>query len=445
MSPEVHSHKYTVLSLFSGCGGLDIPFSTEKYDILNAYDNDPAAIQCLSYNLKCPAKVLDVLSPEFETEINNIGSSDIVLGGFPCQGFSKSGPKKQSDPRNQLYKAMQFAISILNPQIFIAENVDGLVQNFDGSFVEEIVKDFSSLGYNVQYRVLNAVNFGVPQFRRRIIFVGIKSSSNRQFIWPKQTHRGSSRNGEFKTEWDTIDNDLFSDQELVKSVSIKDAIEDLLESNDVAFDSTFLEVDKKDQIIISRINEGQKLCNVRFADSSVYTWDIPEVFGEVSNLEKEILEVIGKNRRKKIYGNIPNGNPLSVEIIETLLGKNIDIKIINTLLQKGYLKEVDSKYDLKGAMFCSGLYKRPFWNEPSPTVLTVFDNPRYFVHPVKNRPFTIRECARLQSFPDSFKFLDSGIKIKDAYRLIGNAVPPLLASALENSVYNYLIGANTCN
>jgi len=181
------SHQYTVLSLFSGCGGLDIPFSSANYEILNAFDNDPAAIQCLSYNLKCPAKILDVLSPEFEVEINRIKSSEIVLGGFPCQGFSKSGPKKQNDPRNQLYKAMQFSISILKPKIFIAENVDGLVQNFDGSFVEEIVKDFSSLGYNVQYRVLNAVNFGVPQYRRRIIFIGIKSDSKRQFNWPKQT------------------------------------------------------------------------------------------------------------------------------------------------------------------------------------------------------------------------------------------------------------------
>ena len=440
MIDSVSTKKYSVTSLFSGCGGLDIPFSNDRYDILNAFDNDPAAIQCLSYNLKCPAKVLDVLSPEFEIELKKLNSSDIVLGGFPCQGFSKSGPKKQNDPRNQLYKSMQIAIEFLNPKVFIAENVDGLVQNFDGSFVDQIIKDFSSIGYNVEYRVLNAVNFGVAQFRRRIIFVGIKDKSDIQFQWPHLTHKGSSRNGEFKTKWEPIENDLFSGAELIKSVTIKDTIEDLLDNDDLHLDSTFIPVDRNDTIIISKIKEGQKLCNVRFSESSVYTWNIPEVFGDVSDLEIEILQVIGKNRRKKIYGNIPNGNPLSIEIIQKLLGKSVSIDIVKSLLKKGYLKEIDSKYDLKGAMFCSGLYKRPFWDEPSPTVLTVFDNPRYFVHPKKNRPFTIRECARLQSFPDSFKFLDSGIKIRDAYRLIGNAVPPLLASAIEQSVYKYLLG-----
>ena len=89
-------------------------------------------------------------------------------------------------------------------------------------------------------------------------------------------------------------------------------------------------------------------------------------------------------------------------------------------------------------MFCSGLFKRPKWNSPSPTVITVFDNPRYFVHPKENRPFTIRECARLQSFPDSFHFLESGISKKDAYRLIGNAVPPLLGKRIAQEVFNLL-------
>ncbi len=105
------------------------------------------------------------------------------------------------------------------------------------------------------------------------------------------------------------------------------------------------------------------------------------------------------------------------------------------MLVKGYLKEIDGKHDLKGAMFCSGLFKRPCWDEPSPTVLTNFYNPRYFLHPLKNRPFTLRECARLQSFPDDFRFLDDtgAVDLVSGYRLVGNAVPPLVSRAFADA------------
>lgn len=92
-------------------------------------------------------------------------------------------------------------------------------------------------------------------------------------------------------------------------------------------------------------------------------------------------------------------------------------------------------------MFCSGLFKRPTWDEPSPTVLTNFYNPRYFLHPQENRPFSLRECARLQTFPDSFAITGpgSGTGLIDGYRLIGNAVPPLMSQHLASSVLEYLL------
>jgi DNA (cytosine-5)-methyltransferase 1 len=100
------------------------------------------------------------------------------------------------------------------------------------------------------------------------------------------------------------------------------------------------------------------------------------------------------------------------------------------------LKEVDGKYDLKGAMFCSGLFKRPQWHAPAPTILTNFYNPRYFLHPLEDRPFTLRECARLQSFPDDFLFLDETgvVDLISGYRLVGNAVPPLVSRAIADAV-----------
>lgn len=84
----------SVVSLFSGCGGLDYGFHNDSFDLKMAYDNDKPAIDCLSHNLDAPAKVMDVTSPDFMEELKTLRDIDVVLGGFPCQGFSKAGPKK---------------------------------------------------------------------------------------------------------------------------------------------------------------------------------------------------------------------------------------------------------------------------------------------------------------------------------------------------------------
>jgi DNA (cytosine-5)-methyltransferase 1 len=168
------------------------------------------------------------------------------------------------------------------------------------------------------------------------------------------------------------------------------------------------------------------------------------VFGKTTARERNVLATISKHRRHKRYGSIPNGNPLPVAEIEALSGLTATRPEIDTLLEKGYLKEIDGKYDLKGAMFCSGLFKRPRWDEPSPTVLTNFYNPRYFLHPEHNRPFTLRECARLQSFPDDFRFLDDdgAVDLISGYRLVGNAVPPLVSRAFADAVLASLPATN---
>lgn len=430
----------SVVSLFSGCGGLDLGFHDDYFDLKMAYDNDQAAIKCLKYNLKAPAEVLDVTSEAFMRKLVELGNADVVLGGFPCQGFSKAGPKNNDDPRNQLYRSMLKAVEVLGPNIFIGENVDGLAQNFNGSYVDKIISDFSEIGYDVEYRILNAVNYGVPQYRRRIIFVGTKQSSEQNFSWPTPTHFGITRNGEFKTQWDINQNSVLDGVNgLLPGVTIQSAIGDLLDENkDFPDQTTVSKLKNTDIQIVKSIKPGQKLCNVRFSETSVYTWQIPSVFGETTEKERKILETIGKNRRKKIYGDIPNGNPLPLTVIEELSGLDISEKELTSLVERKYLRTWDGKYDLTGAMFCSGLYKRPAWDEPSPTVLTVFHSPRFLAHPIKDRPFTVRECARLQSFPDDFKFLESGISIEDSYRLIGNAVPPLLSYCLGRSVKKYL-------
>lgn len=421
-----------VLSLFSGCGGLDIAFEEQGFELVCAIDHDKAAVDTYNLNLNPVARQADVTNVDFIDTLRHFGSVDVVVGGFPCQGFSKAGPKKVDDPRNSLYKAMVHAVDVLRPRIFVGENVDGLNQNFSGTVLSQIKNDFNKLGYKIYDKTFNAVGFGVPQHRRRTFIIGCSEDIN--WEWMKYGHLFQTRNGERRIEDPLID---FSDRKPV--VTISQSIHDLVSLNANFHDHEISKVKERDKLIATKIGSGQKLCNVRFASTSVYTWQIPEVFGDVSGKDRLILETIAQHRRKKVYGSIPNGNPLPAEEIERLAGKNFDDDDFARLVEKNYLKRIDDRYDLKGAMFCSGLYKRPNWDEPSPTVLTNFDNPRYFLHPHEDRPFSVRECARLQSFPDSFRFTGS---VRDKYRQIGNAVPPRMARELAKAVGSALFGSN---
>lgn len=427
----------SVVSLFVGCGGLDLGFKQEGFDLVYSCDNDPAAIDAYKRNVDERAYIRDVTSEDFHNDIKDIGNCDVVLGGFPCQGFSKAGPKRETDTRNLLYLEMKSAIDVLRPRVFIAENVDGLSQNFKGKFFEQIISDFEEIGYTVEARVLNAVNYGVAQYRRRIFFVGIRDDEqNADFEWPVETHRSNDRNGESTSS--KIANIMDGINVTPKSgaLTIKDAIGDIRKLSSNISDHRVTKKWKADATkIMSHIGEGQKLCNVRFSDTSIYTWNIPEVFGEVDEVDIQILETIGKNRRHKKYGNIPNGNPLTEETIKELGGFGGIKRRLTHLVKADYLKEKNGGYDLKGAMFCSGLFKRPRWDEPSPTVLTNFHNPRYFIHPSRNTPFSLRECARLQGFPDNFIFTqtDSIKELEAGYRLVGNAVAPPLSKKMAEA------------
>ncbi len=428
-----------VVSLFCGCGGLDLGFSEAGFDLVYACDSDPAAVACYARNVDDRVFCRDATSAAFHDDIRQVGTCDVVLGGFPCQGFSKAGRKQQDDARNTLYVEMRRAVAVLTPAVFIAENVDGLSQNFGGAYLRHIVSDFATLGYKVEYGILDAIAFGVPQHRRRVFLVGTRHDAGARFSWPIPTYQAPARNGEFRIGASRSGPTLFDlhPKELPPPRTIRDAIGDLLECGPEVPDHQIAACwPEKYEAIFRRIGQGQKLCNVRHAATSVYTWQVPEVFGATTSRERQVLETISRHRRHKRYGRIPNGNPLPVGEIERLSGLAGIGAEIASLLGKGYLKEIDGKYDLKGAMFCSGIFKRPRWDEPSPTVLTNFYNPRYFLHPLKDRPFTLRECARLQSFPDDFLFLDGAgaVDLISGYRLVGNAVPPLVSRAFADAV-----------
>jgi len=446
---------FRAVSLFCGCGGMDLGFAGAGFAVVRAVDLDPAAAAVHAANFGAPAVRGDVTGTDFAAWRRELGPVDVVLGGFPCQGFSKAGPKRADDPRNGLYRAMLGAVRELRPACFVAENVEGLAQNFGGRYLEEISGDFGRLGYQVAVALIDAIGYGVPQHRRRIFFVGT-AAGMAPAGWPRPGCAVRVRNGETgrpRSMPSALHGLLGPDASsapggaapggaaadrgpwLAEPVPVSAAIGDLRSLDARVPDHQVITGwPARYEPIIKAIGPGQKLCNVRHGPESVRTWDIPQAFGPVTAAERDILEAIARNRRHRKYGTIPNGNPLPVPVIQELTGQRDLGLVLDGLCQRGFAKALTGGYDLRGGLFCSGQFRRPAWDAPAPTVLTGFGSPRYFLHPLEDRPFSLREAARLQGFPDTFVLRPPGVSLPDAFRLVGNAVPPPLARALAGQV-----------
>lgn len=178
--------EYNVLDLFCGCGGLSKGFENAGFNVILGVDNDGAALNTFQKNHN-NSKVLngDLSAPEtFEIIENLIGNKtvDVIVGGPPCQGFSLSGPRNFEDGRNKLYLAMINTVERFYPKAFVVENVPGMGTLYKGEVKAEIIKRFEAMGYKVNTEVMCAADYGVPQMRKRLIFVGIKEDI---FIFPK--------------------------------------------------------------------------------------------------------------------------------------------------------------------------------------------------------------------------------------------------------------------
>ena len=162
--------EFTAISLFAGAGGLDMGFERAGFRTIwaNAFEADA----CKTHENWSKAKV--VCGDIAKVKASDIPDADIILGGFPCQGFSLSGPRKIDDSRNVLYKHYVRIVKAKKPLMFVGENVKGLLTMGNGTIIDAIIHDFSNCGYNVFYKLLNAKYYEVPEDRERVIIVGFR-------------------------------------------------------------------------------------------------------------------------------------------------------------------------------------------------------------------------------------------------------------------------------
>lgn len=198
------ANKLKVVSLFAGCGGVDLGFlggfnhcgteyAEQPFEVIWANDFNKDACGTYTENIGGHIRqgdIWDILAnPE---SFGMPDSCDVVTGGFPCQPFSTAGLRKgTSDPRGTLYLAMREVIQRLQPKVFVAENVKGILSIDGGNTINQIVADFASLGYDVQYKLLHSADYGIAQNRERVLIVGVKQGLGLSFQYPATTTAGT--------------------------------------------------------------------------------------------------------------------------------------------------------------------------------------------------------------------------------------------------------------
>lgn len=183
---------YKYIDLFAGAGGMSLGFDNAEFENVLAVEYDKCFAETYSFNFpKHNLKVADIKTISNDEIKKLIGNKkiDVIIGGPPCQGFSiagKIGRNFIDDERNQLFKEFVRFVEAVKPRIFVMENVAALKTHNKGKTIEEIIKEFEKIGYTVKCNVLNAVDYGVPQQRRRIFVIGTLSKENK-FNFPKKT------------------------------------------------------------------------------------------------------------------------------------------------------------------------------------------------------------------------------------------------------------------
>lgn len=378
----------TFASLFSGCGGFDLGYASRGFRSLGAFDLDPDAVENFAANVDGPVRQVD-LTQGIPDE-KSLFQVDALIAGPPCQGFSTAGKRLVNDKRNHLLTLTgTLALRVL-PKVLVVENVSGALSGEHARYLNSLDTTMRLAGYRTHTMRCQAADLGMAQLRRRVLFFAWRTGREILFTTP------NAPQGALRSALAGVDKQAnHNPRSLTKHT--------------------------RDWQIARRIKPGQKLSNVRGGNNAVATWDIPEVYGSVTEHERTVLELLRRLRRQERQRDHGDADPVSLARLDAALGGQFH-QLVESLVVKGYLRRVVGGIDLVGTF--NGKYRRLAWDKPSSTVDTRFGAPRYFLHPSQQRGFTVREAARLQGFPDTYLFCGSE---QAQYRVIGNAVPPPLA------------------
>lgn len=359
-----------VISMFSGAGGLDLGFLFAGHNIVWGNDFDKYALDTYEKNLGSINKhilalgdITKILGDNLENINKQIPDGDILIGGFPCQGFSIANiDRSMEDGRNYLYLEILKVIKAKNPKFFLLENVKGLENMDKGKILKLIINDLENVGngYEVDYNVINACDYGVPQNRERVIILGVRKDLKDKYHLPLIKKANKNHLKDFKNliipRTHAIESKI---KPIQNSVNISNQAFELLKENKI----------KEIEDLIFNSNIKYSYLTVRDTIS-----DLPKNYTPNS---EEILNHDGTKCKVTINGRLGN--------------------------------------------------RATKWDNVSPTIMgrgSGTGGPLIIPHPDLHRRMSVREVARLQSFPDLFEFLGSN---SAKYRQIGNAVPPLMA------------------
>ena len=401
-----NNKKFRVISLFSGAGGMDLGFINAGFDIVWANDFFKEAVESYKKNISEDIVFGDITKIKSSEMPDDI---DLVIGGFPCQGFSVANTKRSmKDERNFLYKEMLRVIKDKNPKFFVAENVKGILSMEKGKVIEMIKKDFESLGYKVDARLLNAAEYGVPQARERVVIIGNRLGLENPYPTP--------------THW--VDSKKYTSKKgLKKPITLKDTIGFL---SDIRLSDYPIKLEDGTMIYnhMAATNVYDKFWGRKYKVNQADICDYLKLWRDKSGYTtKKVDDHFGYKytaghwfRKDNHSGSIPK--PSDWWELKKILGFDSKYdKKVTTMVEK----EIKFEQSLRITN----------WDRPSDTITATSPE----IHVNKERRLSARECAMLQTFPMDYQFVGS---LNVVYRQIGNAVPVKLAEQIAKGIYDKL-------
>lgn len=398
--------KFRVISLFSGAGGMDLGFINAGFDIVWANDFFKEAVESYKKNVDDRIIYGDITKIDSSEMPDNI---DLVIGGFPCQGFSVANTKRSmKDERNFLYKEMLRVIDDKKPKFFVAENVKGILSMKKGKIFDMIKKDFKKLGYNVDARLLNAAEYGIPQARERVVIIGNRIGVENPY--PKPTHWVDSKKYESKKG---LEDPLTVEQTIGFLSNVRLSDKPITLKNGMIIYNHMAATNVYDKFWGRKYKVKQEdICDYlkMWRDKAGYTTKkVDDHFG--------YKYTAGHWFRKDNHsGSIPK--PSDWWELKKILGfDNKYDKKVTTMVEK----EIKFEQSLRITN----------WDRPSDTITATSPE----IHINRERRLSARECAMLQTFPMDYEFVGS---LNVVYRQIGNAVPVKLAEQIAKCIYEVL-------